>query len=66
MSKFIIKKSSNGWQYYWNLQAPNGEVIATSEMYNSKVAAEHGIASVKIYASLASIEDATAAARFGF
>lgn len=63
MSKFLIYKASNGFQYYWNLKAPNGEVIATSEMYNSKQAAQNGIQSVKIYAGLASIEDTTALQR---
>lgn len=61
MSKFIIKKASNGYQYYWNLKAPNGEVIATSEMYMTKRSAEDGARSVQIWAPVASIEDATAA-----
>jgi len=30
--KFEIKKSKDG-QYYFNLIAPNNEIIATSEMY---------------------------------
>lgn len=34
-------------QYYFVLKATNGEVIATSEMYNSKQAAENGIRSVQ-------------------
>ena len=57
VSRFIIYKSNNGWQYYWNLRAPNGEVIATSEMYNSKQAAKNGIESVKLFASLATVQD---------
>ena len=60
MSRFVIKKSSNGWQYYWNLIAPNGEVIAVSEMYNSKQSAQLGIQSVKLHAPTARVDDATA------
>lgn len=63
MSRFIIYKASNGYQYYWNLKAPNGEVIATSEMYMSKQAAENGVRSVQLYAPTAQVEDATALQR---
>lgn len=59
MARFVIKKASNGWQYYFNLIAPNGEVIATSEMYNSKLAAEQGVHAVKLYAPAARVDDAT-------
>ena len=45
-AKFDLKKATNG-QFYFNLKAGNGEVILTSEMYNSKAAAENGIESVK-------------------
>jgi uncharacterized protein YegP (UPF0339 family) len=60
VSKFQIKKATNG-QYYWVLKAPNGEVIATSEMYFAKSSAENGIRSVKLYAPTASVNDTTAA-----
>lgn len=63
MSRFVIKKAGNGYQYYWNLIAPNGQVIATSEMYNSKQGAQLGIQSAKLYAPTARIDDATASAR---
>lgn len=63
MSKFQIKKAGNGWQYYFVLKAPNGEVIATSEMYNSKAAAINGANAVKTHAPLASVEDTTGAGR---
>jgi uncharacterized protein YegP (UPF0339 family) len=59
MSKFVIRKASNGIHYYWVLKAPNGEVIATSEMYLSKAGAENGIRSVKLYAPTAGVEDTT-------
>lgn len=44
--KFELKVSSNG-KYHFNLKAGNGQIILTSEMYESKAAAENGIASVK-------------------
>lgn len=43
---FIIKQAQNG-QFYFNLTAKNGQIIASSEMYTSKAACENGIASVK-------------------
>lgn len=45
-AKFEIKQSSDG-QYMFNLKAPNGEVILTSETYHQKRSAEQGVASVK-------------------
>jgi uncharacterized protein YegP (UPF0339 family) len=44
--KFELAKSSNG-KYFFRLKAGNGEKILGSEMYESKAAAENGIASVK-------------------
>jgi uncharacterized protein YegP (UPF0339 family) len=44
--KFIVKKASNG-EFYFSLQAGNGESILRSERYASKASAEGGIASVK-------------------
>lgn len=35
MSKYIIRKTSNG-QYWWVLKAPNGETLLTSETYTTK------------------------------
>jgi uncharacterized protein YegP (UPF0339 family) len=43
---FELKKSKNG-QYMFNLKAGNGEVILTSELYDTKAAAEHGIEVVR-------------------
>lgn len=62
MARFVIKKAGNGWQYYFNLIAPNGQVIATSEMYNSKMAAQQGVQSVKLYAPTARVDDVTGSA----
>lgn len=44
--KFELKRSSNG-KYYFNLLAGNGQVILTSEMYETKASALNGIESVK-------------------
>ena len=57
-SYFELKKTSDG-QFMFNLVAPNGEVIATSERYTTKAAAENGIASVKKNAPTATTEDKT-------
>jgi uncharacterized protein YegP (UPF0339 family) len=48
--KFELKESKNG-KYFFNLLAGNGQVIISSEMYESKSAAENGIASVQKNAS---------------
>tara|TARA_R110002094_G_scaffold85629_1_gene89623 strand:- start:78 stop:404 length:327 start_codon:yes stop_codon:yes gene_type:complete len=55
-SKFDRKKSSNG-KHYFNLKATNGQVIGTSEMYESSSGMENGIASVKTNAPNASVEE---------
>ena len=44
--KFDLKKSPSG-KFMFNLKAGNGQIILTSELYESKSAAENGIASVK-------------------
>ena len=44
--KFTIKKSTNG-KFLFNLVAGNGQVILTSEMYETRAAAQNGIKSVK-------------------
>lgn len=40
-------KNKEGSGYHFTLKAKNGQVILSSEVYNSKSAAENGIASVK-------------------
>jgi hypothetical protein len=55
----VLKKGSSG-KYHFNLQAGNGQVIATSETYESKSAALNGIESVKTNAPGAEIDDQTA------
>jgi uncharacterized protein len=57
--KFVLKKGSTG-KFHFNLQAANGQVIATSEAYESKSAALNGIDSVKKNAPDAEVDDQTA------
>lgn len=57
--RFDRKESSNGKPYF-NLKASNGQIIGTSEMYESVAARENGIESVKKNASDAEIDDQTA------
>jgi uncharacterized protein YegP (UPF0339 family) len=45
-SKFDRKTSSNGKPYF-NLKATNGQIIGTSQMYESEASRDHGIVSVK-------------------
>lgn len=54
-SKYDRKKSSNG-KHYFNLKASNGQIIGTSEMYESSSGMENGIASVKTNAPTATVE----------
>jgi uncharacterized protein YegP (UPF0339 family) len=44
--KFELNTSSNG-KFFFNLKASNGQIILSSEMYDTKSGAENGIASVK-------------------
>lgn len=44
--RYERKKSSND-KHYFNLKASNGQVIGTSEMYESSSGMENGIESVK-------------------
>lgn len=55
-SKYDRKKSSNG-KHYFNLKASNGQIIGTSEMYESSSGMENGIESVKTNAPKATIEE---------
>ncbi|WP_343591124.1 YegP family protein [Flavobacterium sp.] len=57
-SRFDRKESSNGKPYF-NLKASNGQIVGSSEMYESTSARENGIASVKVNARDAGIIDHT-------
>ncbi len=56
--KFVVKKGSTG-KFRFNLLSTNGQIVATSEAYNSKASAMGGIRSVKSLAADAAIEDQT-------
>lgn len=57
MGKFIVKKTNTGIKF--DLKAGNGEVIATSEVYNSEASCLNGVASVAKNAPIANIENQT-------
>lgn len=57
-SKFDKRTSTNG-KYYFNLKASNGQIIGTSEMYESSAGRDNGIESVQTNAPTAGIEDLT-------
>ena len=57
MGKFVIKQTATGIKF--DLKAGNGEVIATSEVYNSEAACLNGIESVKRNAPAAGVENQT-------
>ena len=57
MGKFVIRTVKSGIMF--NLKAGNGEVIATSEVYNSEAACRKGIASVVKNAPIAPVENQT-------
>ena len=56
MGKFVIKETKTGIKF--DLKAGNGEVILTSEVYNSEASCRKGIASVMKNAPSA-VEDQT-------
>jgi len=56
MPKFEIYKDAAG-KFRWRLKAPNGEIIAASEAYESKDSCKNGINSVKLNAPKAEIAD---------
>ena len=56
--KFVIKKGSTG-KFRFSLVSTNGQIVATSEAYNSKASAMTGIRSVQKLAADAAIEDQT-------
>lgn len=56
-NRYERKISLKNMQYYFALKASNGEIIGSSEMYNSTHARENGISAVKRDAPNASILD---------
>ena len=59
-SRFELKTAKNG-KFFFNLKATNGQVIGSSEMYESESGRKNGIESVKKNAPGASVEDSTLA-----
>lgn len=57
-ANFEKKTSSNG-KYHFNLKASNGQVIGSSEMYESASGRDNGIESVKKNAPGATVVDET-------
>lgn len=55
-SKYEKLTAKNG-KLYFNLKATNGQVIGTSEMYDSESGRNNGIASVKENAPKATVEE---------
>lgn len=58
MGKFLIRNVASGIKF--DLKATNGQVIATSEVYESDAACRKGIESVRKNAPVANFEDQTA------
>ena len=59
MSGYVIRETASGIKF--DLTAVNGQVILTSEVYNTRAAALKGIASIRRTAPGAPVEDRTAA-----
>ncbi|GAF47174.1 YegP family protein [Rhodococcus wratislaviensis] len=57
-AKFELFKDAAG-KFRFHLRAANGEIIAASQGYTSKAAAQTGIASIKDNAASAPTEDLT-------
>ncbi len=57
-AKFVLTKNMSG-KFHFNLLASNGRVIATSELYNTRVAAMNGIESIRKNAAGAALDDKT-------
>ena len=57
MGKFVVRKVRTGIMF--NLKAGNGEIIATSEVYNTEASCMKGIASVVKSAPIAALENQT-------
>lgn len=51
------RKMSTNSKYYFNLTATNGQIIGSSEMYESAAGRDNGIDSVKSNAPQATVED---------
>jgi uncharacterized protein len=59
-AKFEISKDHAG-KFRFHLKAPNGEIIAASQGYETKANAENGLEAIKTHAPNAKVEDHTVA-----
>lgn len=57
-SKFDRKTAANGKSFF-NLKATNGQIIGSSQMYETEASRDNGIESVKTNAPSATTEDQT-------
>ena len=57
MEKYVVRAVASGLKF--DLKAPNGQVVATSETYESKAACLKGLASVRKNGPKAKLEDQT-------
>ena len=57
MRIFSLRRISSGFKF--DLKASNGQIIATSEVYDTRAACRKGIESVRKCAPLAPVEDLT-------
>lgn len=57
MDDAYVRKISTNKKHYFNLKAANGQIIGTSELYDSAQAMETGIASVKKNAAEATVQE---------
>jgi uncharacterized protein YegP (UPF0339 family) len=57
-ARYDRKTAKNG-SFYFNLKAGNGEIIGTSQMYNTEDTRDNGIESVKLNAPTAPVVDET-------
>ena len=55
-AKFEISKDHAG-KFRFHLKAPNGEIIAASQGYETNASAEKGIEAIKTHAASATVED---------
>lgn len=56
--KYVLTKGPTG-KYHFNLVASNGQVVVTSQHYENRESALHGIKSVQANAATEKIEDET-------
>ena len=56
--KFVVKKGSTG-KFRFSLVSTNGQIVATSEAYNSKASCMNGVRAVRSLAADAEVEDQT-------